>query len=293
MDIETLKNFVQLSRYGNYARAARESFISPQGLWRSMRALEKELDTALILKTEEGLVFTKEGQRFLQFAKNVLREYESMSLDLDRLSREGRNRIRIRFVIGFFGFLSPDLFARFREDYPQLQLDYSQLPDKQVDEALRRGDCDLAVTRYPYVEEDFHTDPLLTVPLHVWVSTKNPLSKKGSLSLSDLRGQPIVSVSPDYKSSLRLKAACEEAGFSPSFPLITDERASALQAVYNDQGVSPALPYERVLLQPELARSIPLSDFQDSFGISYKKDRQLSEAEKLFIARLKKDLERN
>lgn len=287
MDITTMRYFVQLAEHKTYAKAARESYISPQGLWRSIHALEKELDAPLVLKTGAGLVFTEAGERFLSFAKTVLLEYETFNRDLDVLTEAGKNQIRAAFVIGSFGALDAGLLERFRKDYPQVQLSYRQFPDRQVDEKLIRKEYRIGLTRYPFCENELITEEFLRVPLYIWVSRKNPLSRKSGLTITDLKDQPLIGVGPEYKTPHRMDEECRKAGFEPRYLLTTEERPSSFSYVYENQGLLPALEYENISLRTDLAKAIPLAGFFDYFGVSYRKDCILTEAEKLFLRRLK------
>ncbi|MCI8514166.1 MAG: LysR family transcriptional regulator [Lachnospiraceae bacterium] len=282
-----MRYFIQLAEYKTYARAARESYISPQGLWRSVHALEKELDAPLVLKTDRGLVFTEAGKRFLAFAENVLREYDAFNRDLDVLTEAGKNQIQAAFVIGSFGALDAGLIERFQKEYPQIRLDYRQFPDYQVDEKLIQKEYRLGLTRYPFREEELTTTLLLEVPLYIWVSRENPLSRKPSLTILDLKDQPLISVGPEYKTPHRMDEECRNAGFEPLYLITTEERPASFPYVYKNQGLLPALEYENISLRSDLAKAVPLAGFFDYFGISHRKDCILTEAEKLFLRHLK------
>lgn len=287
MDITTMRYFVQLAEHKTYAKAARESYISPQGLWRSIHALEKELDAPLVLKTGSGLVFTEAGERFLSLAKTVLQEYQAFNRDLDVLTEAGKNQIRAAFVIGSFGALDPGLLDRFQKIYPQIHLNYRQFPDYQVDEKLIQKEYRIGLTRYPFREDELVTDVFLQVPLYIWVSRKNPLAKKSSLTISDLKEQPLIGVGPEYKTPRRMDEACRQAGFEPFYLITTEERPASFPYVYENQGLLPTLEYENLSLRTDLAKAIPLAGFFDYFGVSYRKDCVLTEAEKLFLRHLK------
>lgn len=287
MDITTMRYFVQLAEHKTYARAARESYISPQGLWRSIHALEKELDAPLVLKTGAGLVFTEAGERFLTFAKTVLQEYQAFNRDLDVLTEAGKNQIRAAFVIGSFGALDPGLLDRFQKDYPQIRLNYRQFPDHQVDEKLIRKEYRIGLTRYPFRQEDLTTEVFLQVPLYIWVNRKNPLSQKPYLTVSDLKDQPLIGVGPEYKTPRRMDEECRKAGFEPLYLITTEERPSSFSYVYENQGLLPTLEYENISIRADLAKALPLAGFFDYFGVSCRKDCILTEAEKLFLRHLK------
>lgn len=82
MQIETLKNFVNLVNEGSFYSAAKKSFISQQGLNKSISSLESELGVKLIMRSARGVRTTREGDIFLEYARTALESYDSMLSDL-------------------------------------------------------------------------------------------------------------------------------------------------------------------------------------------------------------------
>ena len=58
MRIETLQNFIEIAKCGSFYRASQRLFISQQGLNKSIRALEHELDARLFERTHRGVKLT-------------------------------------------------------------------------------------------------------------------------------------------------------------------------------------------------------------------------------------------
>lgn len=82
MQIDSLRYFVELARVGSFYRAAKNVFISQQGLNRSISSLESELGVKLIERESRGVRLTRAGEVFHEHAKLLLAEYSDMLKDL-------------------------------------------------------------------------------------------------------------------------------------------------------------------------------------------------------------------
>lgn len=88
MNIDHLRYFIAVSEGGSITKAAKQHFISPQGMNKAVSAMEAELGTRLFERTHRGVRLTKEGKAFLEFARSTLDAYEGLAADFARDRRE-------------------------------------------------------------------------------------------------------------------------------------------------------------------------------------------------------------
>ncbi len=82
-------NFLkEVYRTSSITAAAGNLNISPQALSSSIRILERELDFAILHRTNQGVVFTNEGLRFLNTAKNFYEEIEQLQINQQKPKRD-------------------------------------------------------------------------------------------------------------------------------------------------------------------------------------------------------------
>lgn len=82
MNIQQLRYFVELARSGSFYAAAKNAFISQQGLNKAIRALETELDTSLVEREQRGVRLTQDGELFLAHAERIIAEYDLFAKEL-------------------------------------------------------------------------------------------------------------------------------------------------------------------------------------------------------------------
>jgi len=78
MNLDNLRYFIAVGECGSITKAAKQHFISPQGLNKAITAMESELATQLLDRTHRGVRLTKEGEAFLAFACSTLASYEAL-----------------------------------------------------------------------------------------------------------------------------------------------------------------------------------------------------------------------
>ena len=82
MQIDALRYFIALAEAGTFYGAAKNVFISQQGLNRAITSLESELGVTLVERESRGIRLTSSGEVFLEHAKLLVAEYSDMLKDL-------------------------------------------------------------------------------------------------------------------------------------------------------------------------------------------------------------------
>lgn len=82
MQIESLRYFLEAVRCRSLSQAAINLFITPQGLGRSLKALEEELGYTLLERSSKGVFPTSAGMNFSKHVKVILEEYETALKEL-------------------------------------------------------------------------------------------------------------------------------------------------------------------------------------------------------------------
>ncbi len=82
MQIESLRYFIELARAGSFYGAAKNTFISQQGLNKAVSSLESELGYKLVERSRRGVRLTNEGELLLKHAKRIVSSYNLMVEDL-------------------------------------------------------------------------------------------------------------------------------------------------------------------------------------------------------------------
>ncbi len=82
MRLELLQYFMTVAKCSSINTAAKELYISQQGLDSALRRLETELDTILFTRSRNGVHLTEEGELLQKYAEEILHTYTLFQIDL-------------------------------------------------------------------------------------------------------------------------------------------------------------------------------------------------------------------
>ncbi|MGI6229941.1 MAG: LysR family transcriptional regulator [Tractidigestivibacter sp.] len=191
MNQRQLSYFITTMRCGSMKDAAHELGISPQGLSKTIIALEEEVGHPLFERTRHGLEPTAYAERLRPHAVAVLRAYDSLDRNFSRAA-SGKEMLDVVATYGFICTLPPSFFRQFSEMNPNVQLNLVEMTDYPAVERLRRGDSEIGVLPSPLDTAIFHGEPLFTARHCCIINQSNPLSQKEEIEYSDLAGQPLA-----------------------------------------------------------------------------------------------------
>lgn len=135
MDLKDLRYFLHLSETLHFARSSRELHVSPSGLTRAIQRLEQELEVVLFERDNRTVTLTRAGLLLRDFARQTLAEFSRLRVSFQEQSQELRGRLSLFCSVTASYSLLHDLLARFRQGFPNIEL---QLHTGDSAEALRR-----------------------------------------------------------------------------------------------------------------------------------------------------------
>lgn len=269
MNMTQLQHFQAIYQYRNMTRAADQLYITQQGLSRSIKSLEKELEAPLFIRTSSGVIPTPYAEAIIDQADDILELHQSMEKRLAHMKQTGESALVIdcnqmildSFPHGTQEKLEKDLF-------PNVTFTYHETDEATAMEHLLTGETDLAHISAPADEEQFRIFRLKTYPVMAVVPLSHPLSREKHLVLEDVDGVDVISFSPKYNIYHHFVTQCDKKGIAPH---IVFEVSDALHMYFlckenEGVGICPAF-YCDYLPQTDV-RLIPFVPEQLSWSIS-------------------------
>lgn len=194
MELRHLAYFVAVAEELHFSRAARRVGISQPPLSQQIRALEDELGTRLLIRTNRRVELTEAGRLFLDEARDILARAERASRLVSRLGRGETGQLRVGFTTSLP--LAPDLpraLMRYRQRYPEVDLRMQELTSQRQIDPLLAGDLDIGIMRPIALPDGLEAITLIREPLVAVVNAHGPFGEDhGPLSLARLAEQPFV-----------------------------------------------------------------------------------------------------
>src|SRR5437868_2773190 len=143
MNLGHLSVFYSVAMHGNVSRAADKLMVSQPAVSKQVKELERVLGVTLFDRLPRGMRLTDAGQLLVGYAARIFAlegEAQQAVAELAGL-RRGRLVVGASNTIGVY--LLPDLFVRFRRQFPAIQLQLEIAHTDAILRWLRRGELHL------------------------------------------------------------------------------------------------------------------------------------------------------
>ena len=226
MDIKQLSYFVNIYKCHSFTQAAKNCFISPQGVSLSMSRLEDELGVKLFERLPHGVHTTKEADFLYLRAEKILQLIEECEAHYS-LNRGSVQEFPVMFVRGTVERFARNAISRFRKKFPQISVVMRVGTDQECEEAIRNGDVFVGVYAGPPDAREVSAKLVYSGKNVLIVHRDSPLYHKASIKVEDLEKVPLAIQEPTTNSTAALLSLCRKAGIHLSY-LFCDEPRSAL-----------------------------------------------------------------
>lgn len=223
MNLEYLKEFVELAKRLNYTETARVLMMSQPTLSKHIGQLERSLKLTLITRDGNSLRLTNEGGALLPFAYHVLDAVDDFEAKAHELRIAPVPKLTISGLTDegpsteVLGFLISLLSDKYGAGCIEVKSQYN----RNLIDTLEAEEVDVVYDPIPY-DETPQDDSLVSLhvsDLHLAaiVSNDHPLAKQDEVSMADLRDQTFVKYEGLYLSRSwgYIEQICERHGFAP------------------------------------------------------------------------------
>lgn len=199
-----MRAFVYTVKLGTLTRAAEALFLSQPTVSLQLQALERELGVSLLERRRRRINLTDAGEVLYELARPLVEGWEHLDRDFHaKVKGLQGGRLTIAAGSSTIQYLLPDLVRRYRERFPEVQLQLANVTGKDGMALLRADEADFAVGSMLDVPNDIawapvhHYDPMLIMP------PDHPLAAKATVTLQDLSPYGLI-LPPQRLSTYRL-----------------------------------------------------------------------------------------
>jgi DNA-binding transcriptional LysR family regulator len=231
MDMQDLRCFVAVARHGKIQAAADALFVCRQAVSKTLSQMEEELGTPLFIRSHNGIELNELGERFVDRAEALVRDFDSLESDMREAQEVCKVRICLPFTTNhhFWNILSGYLAG----NATWLEVQAVNCLDAECHELLESGEVDMGVSFIKFRSGIDGGKLVASSPILIAVSERNPLARRDCMRPEDLVGNPLVYYMNGYESSFWL----EKGGPKPSYSV--NDILLAFDLVLNDKGVFP------------------------------------------------------
>jgi len=241
IDLKHLRTLSALAETGSLTAAAERLHLTQSALSHQLKALEAQLDAPLFVRKSRPLRLTRQGERLLQLAREVLPKVEAARRDLQRMASGEAGRLFIAIEChSCFAWLMPTL-DRYRHLWPEVEVDLAASLAFDPLPALAAGELDLVVTSDPRSIDGIHYEPLFRYQALLAMSPGHPLAEKAHVDPDDLATETLVTYPVERQRLDIFTRFLDPAGVEPGAVRHTELTVMMIQLVASSRGVA-ALP---------------------------------------------------
>lgn len=218
MNILHMKYAVEVARLGSLNKAAETLLIAQPNISRSIKELEANLGIVIFNRSAKGMVLTPEGEEFIGYAKNILKQID----DVEMLYRQGSpKKQKFSISVPRACYIS-DAFAEFSKciSGDPAEIFYKETNSQRAINNVLNNDYKLGIIRYAGNYDKFFKEMLEEKGLSyemvaefsyvLIMSRDNPLAAKEEVTFDDLPPYIEIAHADPYVPSLPLAKVVKE-----------------------------------------------------------------------------------
>lgn len=253
MNILHMKYAVEVAKVGSLNKASETLLVATPNISRSIKELEGDLGIVIFDRTAKGMGLTPEGEEFINYAKEILRQID----EVENLYKKGSvKKQKFSISVPRACYIS-EAFAQFSKSLSKeaAEIFYKETNSQRTIRNMLEHDYKLGIIRYAenydkyfktmLEEKGFCYEMVTEFTYSLLMSAENPLAKKETITFDDLTDFIEIAHADPYVPSMPLsKVVKEELPDNIDRRIFIFERASQFDLLSNNpetfMWVSPA-----------------------------------------------------
>ena len=201
MTLQQLKYVTTIANIGSISEAAKRLFVSQPSLTKAIKELEKEMGITIFDRTNKGITVSKEGERFLGYARQVL---EQAALLEEQYKSQSGGKKQFSVSTQHYSF-AVNAFVELLKgaEIDQYDVFLRETQTYEIIDDVAHMKSEIGLLYYndfnrPVLEKLIHTNELTFTELftahpHIFIGKTHPLAHKEVVSMDELEEYPYIS----------------------------------------------------------------------------------------------------
>ena len=201
MTLQQLKYVTTIANIGSISEAAKRLFVSQPSLTKAIKELEKEMGITIFDRTNKGITVSKEGERFLGYARQAL---EQAALLEEQYKSQSGGKKQFSVSTQHYSF-AVNAFVELLKgaDIDQYDVSLRETQTYEIIDDVAHMKSEIGLLYYndfnrPVLEKLIHTNELTFTELftahpHIFIGKNHPLANKDVVSMDELEEYPYIS----------------------------------------------------------------------------------------------------
>ena len=288
VEVRHLAALEAVAQTGSFSQAAARLGYAQSAISQQISGLERAVGHRLVERPggPRAVSLTEAGKVLLDHAGHIVARLAAAKADLDAMAAGDAGVLRVGTFQSASARLLPPTLARFRSDWPHINIELRNEPIiAQIEGLVRSGQADLAFADVGAMTESHAMVELIRDPSVLITAPNHPLAQKEVVDLAELEGEPMISMPSNDSCAIRTARALERVGAEPNIVFRSDDNLTTQRLVATGLGVAivPLLTIERSIPDANVAIRGLTSHLERQIAIVWHRDRLQSRAAEAFI----------
>ncbi len=228
ISLRQLRYFIAAAETGQLSMAAKKVHVAQSTVTNAILHLEESMGVRLFERHPQGVVLTADGYNFYHRAKHIQESLEVAISEPHFQRHQLQGTIRMAASYALLGYFLPPLMARFRQHYPDIDLDLHDMERPAIEAGVLSGELELGLVLLSNSSERQHFahHVLLRSRRQLWASAHHPLTEKPFAALTDIATYPYIQLTVE-EGELSTQRYWQAQGLEPDIAF----RTSSMEAV--------------------------------------------------------------
>lgn len=260
MNTESLEYFIKVYEKKSFNAAAKDLFITPQGLSKMVKQLEMDLETELFYRGSRGVEPTEYGELLYARAKHICYLVEDIKKEISVMSGS-KGTLNLMVTYSTAAVLPMNLLFGFPKEYPNIQIKLKEVPDEySIGESFDNDEVDIGLIMVNEKVDNCNYELILEGKVVAVVSKQHPLAEKDEISILELENQPLVLKAVEAGGEHSFVSKCLEYGFTPQVEYELGNIITAHMLCMSDGIISISVDCIEEVLKDDRLKIIPIKE---------------------------------
>jgi DNA-binding transcriptional LysR family regulator len=284
-----LQFFLSACEKKSFSKAAEECFISQQGLSKSIKQMEEELDVPLFHRTAQGIELTEFGHALRSAAKSYINHHDDIVQTIRQLKEKTKTRVSVGMYNGIFNMFPAEFFKTFILKHPELELNIMSFDDDNFQNSMLEHKIHIGFCSAPVDTNLFDSIYNERSKFMLIAGKEHRLAKFSSIKFKALKDETLIVLNNHIYPQPFIMDLCAQNGFKPAM-LLNGAEMDLIHELCGTNQIVGLLPGPHRKQTGLVLIDIEDIDLYGEFHLIVNKHAYISEAAKQFIAYAKEQL---
>lgn len=215
METKHIRYFCTVYELQSMNKAAKQLYISPQGLSKIIGQLEAELNAELFFRTKQGVIPTEVGTYFYQYSRSIFYKLEELEYGIRKI-RDREKKMMIGFSCGTLNIFDFHVVRELSKDFPDFRVQWEEDNNQSIINKVMKGELDLALVIGDHIPGELCQYHIYSAVPQAVVYEGHSFYHKKQIYIYELKEEPLITLNEKFHTYHELIRRCHDFGFSPN-----------------------------------------------------------------------------